>query len=69
MGRGTAPSEAAEAALLKMAEFYPTFSGAIIATTIAGEYGAACYGFSYFEYTIASPNITDTEMFHMNCMH
>ncbi|KOX75637.1 N(4)-(Beta-N-acetylglucosaminyl)-L-asparaginase [Melipona quadrifasciata] len=42
MRRGATPTEAATTTIRRIAEHYPTFSGAVIAINKDGEYGAAC---------------------------
>ncbi|CAG7725754.1 unnamed protein product [Allacma fusca] len=42
MRRGASPTKAAEAAIARVARYYPNFMGAVIALNISGEYGAAC---------------------------
>ncbi|XP_050678975.1 N(4)-(Beta-N-acetylglucosaminyl)-L-asparaginase-like [Leptidea sinapis] len=44
MRRGIPPKEAAEAAIARIAEYYPNFMGAVIALRKDGVYGAACHG-------------------------
>lgn len=52
MGMGMSPKDAITAVLNKISKFYPTYSGAMVAATTSGEYGAAYLGFSYFPYTV-----------------
>ena len=39
MRSGMSPTKAAEYAILRIAKYYPGFSGAIVAANIEGEYG------------------------------
>jgi len=44
MGQGQSPMEAAESALSRIIEYYPDFSGALVAVNTNGDFGAACHG-------------------------
>ena len=57
MSVGVHPKDAAMAALEKIHKFYPNYSGALIAVTTSGEYGAAFSGFGGFQYTVYSPEL------------
>ena len=39
MRKGMTPSEAAADAISRIIPYYPTFAGALVATTIQGDYG------------------------------
>ncbi|XP_059609578.1 N(4)-(Beta-N-acetylglucosaminyl)-L-asparaginase [Phlebotomus argentipes] len=54
MRRGVEPAMAAENALRRIAQYYPTFSGALIAATKTGEYGASCFGMNSFPYAVTN---------------
>ena len=56
MRRGMTPSAAAQDAIKAIAQFYPTFSGAIVAVNASGSYGAASNGLGFpFRYTVYNP--------------
>uniref|UniRef100_A0A1B6KE62 N(4)-(beta-N-acetylglucosaminyl)-L-asparaginase n=1 Tax=Graphocephala atropunctata TaxID=36148 RepID=A0A1B6KE62_9HEMI len=55
MRRGSSPEDAAKTAISRIAQYYPTFSGAIIAVNIRGEYAASCHGLDNFPYSVHSP--------------
>ena len=57
MAAGMSPDQAAAAALRKISIFYPHYSGALIAVTSTGEYGAASTGFNGFQYTVYNPRL------------
>lgn len=57
MRMGVSPKDAIKAALDKIKLSYPNFSGAMIAATTKGEYGAGYYGFSGFQYTVYNPDL------------
>ena len=52
MRQGKGPTEAAREAILCIKHFYPNFFGAIIATTVSGDFGAACSGMEKFHYSV-----------------
>ena len=54
MRRGMSPTAAAEDAIQIIAQYYPDFSGALVAVNISGDYGAASHGFN-FHYTVYNP--------------
>ena len=58
MRRGMSPTAAAQDAIKAIAEFYPTFSGAIIAVNATGGYSAASNGLGFpFRYTVYNPTL------------
>lgn len=57
MGMGMSPKDSVAAALKRISRFYPSYSGAMIAVTTTGEYGAAFTGFGGFQYTVFSPQL------------
>ncbi|OXA52414.1 N(4)-(Beta-N-acetylglucosaminyl)-L-asparaginase isoform X2 [Folsomia candida] len=69
MGMGLSPTEAAEEAIQKIARFYPTFSGALVAVNLRGEYGAACHGIATgFPYCVSpEAGSNGTIILHANC--
>ncbi|GAB0086671.1 N(4)-(Beta-N-acetylglucosaminyl)-L-asparaginase [Sergentomyia squamirostris] len=64
MRRGVEPKKAAENAILRIVQHYSTFSGAVIAATKDGQYGAACYGWKEFPYTVANENFNGVTTSH-----
>uniref|UniRef100_A0A1I8BVF6 N(4)-(beta-N-acetylglucosaminyl)-L-asparaginase n=1 Tax=Meloidogyne hapla TaxID=6305 RepID=A0A1I8BVF6_MELHA len=52
MRQGKSPTEATSEAILRIKRFYPNFFGAIIATDINGNFGAACSGMEKFHYSV-----------------
>lgn len=62
MRRGLTPTKAAEESIRSIIVKYPSFSGAIIAANMNGEYGAACHGikngFHFCVSNVNSGNIT-----------
>ncbi len=57
MAAGMSPTAAAQAALDKISIYYPNYSGALIAVSISGEYGAAYRNFAGFPYTVYNPDL------------
>jgi len=55
MGTGMEPKVAASAAIAKIAKYYPSFSGAVVAVNLKGVVGAACHNIlPTFPYTVSS---------------
>jgi N4-(beta-N-acetylglucosaminyl)-L-asparaginase len=54
MRNGASPKDATEAALRRIAKYYPTFQGALIAINTKGEHSAAGYGWT-FQYSVRTP--------------
>lgn len=57
MGLGMSPKDAITAVLKKISKFYPTYSGAMVAATTSGKYGAAYVGFGGFPYTVYTTDL------------
>ena len=57
MRSGMSPTAAAEEAIQTSAQYYPDFSGALVAVNVTGEYGAASIGFKWFKYTVYNPSL------------
>ncbi|XP_053989075.1 N(4)-(Beta-N-acetylglucosaminyl)-L-asparaginase-like [Hylaeus anthracinus] len=68
MRRGASPTEAATTAIRRIAEHYPTFTGAVIALNKEGEYGAACNGITRFAHYIANPQLGKPTMNYVDCI-
>lgn len=68
MRRGATPTQAATTAVERIAEHYPTFTGAVIALNKAGEYGAACNGITRFAHYIANPELGKPTMRYVDCI-
>lgn len=56
MRMGVHPDEACTNAIKKIMKHYPDFSGAVVAATINGTYGAACHN-ANFVYNIQNPSM------------
>ncbi|XP_059060098.1 N(4)-(Beta-N-acetylglucosaminyl)-L-asparaginase-like isoform X2 [Achroia grisella] len=67
MRRGASPNRAARTAIERIASHYSDFSGAVIALTNDGEYGAACHGIKSFPYVVQDNNREMSEVITINC--
>uniref|UniRef100_A0A7G3A8A5 N(4)-(beta-N-acetylglucosaminyl)-L-asparaginase n=1 Tax=Lutzomyia longipalpis TaxID=7200 RepID=A0A7G3A8A5_LUTLO len=68
MRRGVEPKQAAENAMRRIVQHYPTFSGALIAATKDGRYGASCFGMKEFPYTVIDEDFNRrTTTLHAEC--
>lgn len=64
---GMAPDAACQSALQRIIKYHPDFSGALIAATIDGKYGAACHGFSSFHYSVRDPSMSSVTVLEVPC--
>ncbi|XP_075229322.1 N(4)-(Beta-N-acetylglucosaminyl)-L-asparaginase-like [Lycorma delicatula] len=69
MRRGASPTEAAETAIKRIAQYYPKFFGAVIAANVSGEYGAACNGMKEFPYSVVSPKLKHVTVKKIPCFN
>ncbi|XP_059157847.1 N(4)-(Beta-N-acetylglucosaminyl)-L-asparaginase-like [Physella acuta] len=69
MERGLSPEEAARVAMAPIIQFYPSFSGALVAVNTSGNHGAFCHGFQNFGYSIASPEFSTVQVINIDCTH
>ncbi|XP_045621427.1 N(4)-(Beta-N-acetylglucosaminyl)-L-asparaginase [Procambarus clarkii] len=67
MRSGLSPQSASELALRKIASYYSEFMGAVIAVSMTGEYGAACYGFDKFPYSVANLELQSVTLMSVSC--
>ncbi|XP_026756661.2 N(4)-(Beta-N-acetylglucosaminyl)-L-asparaginase-like [Galleria mellonella] len=67
MRRGASPNKAARTAIQRIVSHYPSFSGAVIALTKDGEYGAACHGIQTFPYVVQDNTRETSEVITINC--
>jgi len=67
MKYGHSPTLAAQLAIDMIANYYPHFSGAVIAVNKYGDYGAACNGFDIFPYSIANPEHNKVSILFVAC--
>lgn len=64
------PARATMQVITLIKEKYPNFSGAVLAMNAAGDFGAACYGFDIFPFTVANSDVDDGRVrkFYINCL-
>jgi len=69
MRTGSNPTVAAALSIGRITKFFPSFSGAVIAVKMSGEYGAACHNMpsGTFPFTIMSALFNETQIVHVNC--
>lgn len=67
MRNGLTPQTAAAYSLQRIAQRYPEFSGAVVALNIDGEFGAACYGFEEFSFSVVNPDLQTTQVYSVDC--
>lgn len=67
MRSGMTPSTAAAYSLKKIADYYPKFEGAVVALKNNGEFGAACYGFKNFTYSVVNPDLGEPQILPVEC--
>jgi len=65
MKQGKSPTEAAQEAIKEIAQYYPSYGGALIAVNVSGYYGAAYTGFNSFEYTVYNPTLVNSTVIHI----
>lgn len=62
MRQGMEPKLAAENAILRIAQKYPDFVGAVFAVNKEGEHAGACHGWT-FQYSVRSVEMDEVEIF------
>jgi N4-(beta-N-acetylglucosaminyl)-L-asparaginase len=67
MRRGVDPHTAGENALRRIAQYYPSFMGAIVVVKIDGTYGAACHGIDRFPFSVYHPNTDKVLVEFVDC--
>ncbi|GAU98464.1 hypothetical protein RvY_09606 [Ramazzottius varieornatus] len=67
MAQGIEPEAAAEESLKKITQFYPDFSGAVVAVDRRGNHGAACHGFESFQYSVFAAGFKDAVLKNIPC--
>lgn len=67
MRSGMTPHTAASYSLKRIADYYPDFSGGVVAVNLSGEFGAACYGFTNFTFSVANPDLLFPRVYSVPC--
>lgn len=67
MRDGLSPTEASRIAVDRITAVYPEFSGAVVAVTVNGEYGAACNGIAEFPFCVRNDSLDEVTVVTVNC--
>ncbi|KAJ8914617.1 hypothetical protein NQ315_015354 [Exocentrus adspersus] len=67
--QGATPAEAAHSSIARIAEKYPSFSGAIIVVDKNGNIGADCNGMEDFYFSVANEQYPDSTLDFVVCDH
>lgn len=67
MRQGLSPRKAAEDAVRRIAEVYPSYVGALVTLSYTGEHGAAAHGWT-FEYSVRDTSMTEVTVFKVSPM-
>ena len=65
MRQGLSPKKAAEDAIRRIAEVYPSYVGALVTLSNAGKHGAAAHGWT-FEYSVRDTSMTEVTVFKVS---
>jgi N4-(beta-N-acetylglucosaminyl)-L-asparaginase len=68
MRQGSSPDEACLDAIKRIAKFYPTFTGAVLALDKDGRHGAACHGIETFPYSVMQQGWKDPQIIQIPCL-
>ncbi|XP_052076200.1 N(4)-(Beta-N-acetylglucosaminyl)-L-asparaginase-like isoform X1 [Mytilus californianus] len=68
MEAGVPPGIITKLTIQMIAKYYPKFSGALIAIDSKGTYGAACYGFPVFHYSVINPVLKTVTLKSVECL-
>lgn len=68
MRKGSHPEIAAKEAISRIIMHYPEFSGAVIAATVSGYFGAACHGMDSFAYVVSNPVLNEATITSTTCI-
>ena len=67
MRQGSSPDEACLDGIKRIARFYPSYVGAVVALNRNGEFGAACHGMDSFPYSVMQRNWTEPKVIEVFC--
>lgn len=68
MRRGSSPEQAAATAVRRIAAYYPSFMGAVVALTKDGRHGAACHGILTFPYVVYDRSQDNYRIVEVECI-
>lgn len=65
---GATPDVAGEKALIRIAQHYPLFVGAVVVVDKFGNYGAACHGLDNFPFSVYNPQTNQAKIIKRDCL-
>ena len=65
MRQGLSPKQAAEDAIQRITEMYPSYVGAVVTLSKRGEHGAAAHGWT-FEYSVRDSSMSAVSVFKVD---
>ena len=68
MRAGLPPQLASQQAIQRITAYYPSFSGAVVALSKDGTYGAACHGMTEFPFSVANYAIPNSTIIRVPCV-
>lgn len=68
MRHGAKPDHAGEKALMRIAQYYPSYVGAIVVVDKKGNYGAACHGMDSFSFSVYNPWSKNVRIEKRDCL-
>lgn len=68
MRNGAKPDLAGEKALMRIAQYYPAYVGAIVVVDKHGNYGAACHGIDSFPFSVYNPKSKQVRIEKRDCL-
>ncbi|XP_002730593.1 N(4)-(Beta-N-acetylglucosaminyl)-L-asparaginase-like [Saccoglossus kowalevskii] len=68
MRMGMDPTTACQTAMSRIIQYYPEFSGALVAAHVSGIHGAACKGFGTFHYSVRNPGMSNVTVEAVTCV-
>lgn len=65
---GASPDVAGEKSLMRIAQHYPRFVGAVVVVDKNGNYGAACHGLDSFPFSVYNPQSKQVKVEKRDCL-
>lgn len=65
---GATPDVAGEKTLMRIAQYYPHFVGAVVVVDKNGKYGAACHGLDSFPFSVYNPQTKIVKIEKRDCL-
>jgi isoaspartyl peptidase/L-asparaginase-like protein (Ntn-hydrolase superfamily) len=66
--QGMSPQQAAEDAMRRIVKKYSSFQGALVVANMQGEYGAACFGWT-FQFSVRNPTMNSVQVVTVQPLH